>query len=82
MNSPTKRPLNPQRQRQVPAHFSRLDHWLVRNTTSRRLTSAPGRCTCFSSVSPTPAAFPATARPASAVGCRSMPVGWPALAGT
>lgn len=30
MNSPTKRLLNPQRQRQVPAHFSWLDHRLVR----------------------------------------------------
>lgn len=30
MNSPTKRRLNPQRQRLVPAHFSWLDHRLVR----------------------------------------------------
>ena len=30
MNSPTKRLVNPERQRQVPAHFSWLDHRLVR----------------------------------------------------
>ena len=31
MNSPTKRLVNPERQRQVPAHFSWLDHRLVRD---------------------------------------------------
>ncbi|MBK7238568.1 MAG: hypothetical protein IPI02_24390 [Sterolibacteriaceae bacterium] len=42
-----KRVLNPERLRQVPEHFSWVDHRLRRSTPSRRLTSVPGRSTCF-----------------------------------
>ena len=67
MNSPTKRPLNPQRQRQVPAHFSWLDHRLVREHYIEKadvcawalylflVTVADAWLVWMSMVSPTPA---------------------------